>query len=166
VNPAQQADRQLDALAAEQSGVFSRRQARDLGASKAMIEHRLGTGAWSLVLPGVFRLASAPPSSRQAATAATLWSAPDGLVAVTSAANLWELDGEWGTRVHVLVERGRGLRSSKVTVHHTTDLLPADVATLGPIRLTSPLRTVIEVTPAALRHPDDLVALVAVALAA
>jgi hypothetical protein len=57
---------------------------------------------------------------------------------------VWELDGEWGTRVHVLVPRGRGLRSPKVTVHHTTDLITADVATLGPIRLISPLRTVID----------------------
>jgi hypothetical protein len=144
VNPAQRADRQLEPVAAAQFGVFSRRQARDLGASKAMIEHRIGIGAWLPMLPGVFRLASAPPSSRQTATAATLWSAPDGLLSLTAAARVWELDVEWGTRVHVLVPRGRGLRSSKVTVHHTTDLITADVATLGPIRLTSPLRTVID----------------------
>jgi hypothetical protein len=144
VNPAQRADRQLEALAAAQFGVFSRDQARDLGASKAMIEHRLGTGAWVLVLPGVFRIASAPPSSRNAATAATLWSAPDGLVSLTAAAKLWDLDGDWSSRVHVLVRTGRGLRSPLVTVHHTTDLIAADVATLGPIRLTSPLRTVID----------------------
>jgi hypothetical protein len=144
VNPAQRADRQLEALAAAQFGAFSRRQARDLGASPAMIEHRLGTGAWLLVLPGVFRLASAPHSSRQSATAVTLWSAPDGLVALTAAAKLWELDGDWGSRVHVLLRKGRGLRSSKVTLHHTTNLLPADIGALGPIRLTSPLRTVID----------------------
>jgi very-short-patch-repair endonuclease len=119
-----------------------------------MIEHRLGTGAWLLVLPGVFTVASAPPSSRNAAIAATLWSAPDGLVSLTAAAKLWELDGEWGSRLHVLLRRGRGLRSSKVTVHHTTDLLPVDVATLGPIRLTSPLRTVIDL--AAVLDADGL----------
>jgi very-short-patch-repair endonuclease len=75
--------------------------------------------------------------------AATLWSVPDGLVSLTAAANLWDLDGEWGSRVHVLVERRRGLRSPLVTVHHTTDLIAADVGALGPVRLTSPLRTVI-----------------------
>jgi hypothetical protein len=80
----------------------------------------------------------------QPSSSASLWCAPDGLVSHLAGAKVWGLDGTWGTRVHVLLPRRRGLRSPKVTVHHTTDLIAADVATLGPIRLTSPLRTVID----------------------
>jgi hypothetical protein len=109
-----------------------------------MIEHRLALGAWVWALPNIYRVSSVAPSSEQAAMAATLWSAPDGLVSLTAAPSLWGLDGEWATAVHVLLPSSRSLRSPLVTVHHTTDLLPADVATLGPIRLTSPLRTVID----------------------
>jgi hypothetical protein len=65
-------------------------------------------------------------------------------VSLQAAAHLWDLDVTCGTRVHVLLPSLRRLPSSKVTVHHTNDLLPADIATLGPVRLTSPLRTVID----------------------
>jgi hypothetical protein len=144
VNHIQGVERAIEALASEQFGALSRAQLLDLGATRRTIEHRLALGAWLSLLPGVYRVASVPPTSEQAAMAATLWSTPDGLLSQQAAAKLWELDGEWGTRVHVLLPSSRSLRSPVVTVHHTTDLLPVDVATLGPIRLTSPLRTVID----------------------
>jgi very-short-patch-repair endonuclease len=76
--------------------------------------------------------------------AACLWSAPDGLVSHQAAAELWGLEGIATDRVHVTVTAGRSLRSDLVTVHHTKDLLPADVARRGPIAVTSPLRTAID----------------------
>jgi hypothetical protein len=144
VKHAQRVERAIEDLASRQFGVFSRAQLLELGATRRAIGYRLSVGAWVSLLPNVYRLASVAQSSEQAATAATLWSAPDGLVALRAAARLWELDGQWGTRVHVLLPSSRSLRSPLVTVHHTTDLLPADIGALGAIRLTSPLRTVID----------------------
>ncbi|HEY3721825.1 MAG TPA: hypothetical protein VGN59_00555 [Acidimicrobiia bacterium] len=136
--------RTIEAQAVEQLGVFSRAQAIELGVTRHAIAHRVKTGAWPLVLAGVHRVAVIRPSSAQLAMAATLWSSPDGLVSHATAAQLWGLEGIVSDRVHLTVPTGRSLRSTVVMVHHTGDLLPADVGRVGPIAVTSPLRTAID----------------------
>lgn len=76
--------------------------------------------------------------------AAALWSAPDGLVSHISAAVLWEFDVTPTSDVHITVSIARRLRSDRVIVHLTRDLIPADVDGFGPIAITSPLRTAID----------------------
>jgi hypothetical protein len=76
--------------------------------------------------------------------AAALWSAPEGLVSHPTAGALWGLDDVAADRVHVLLPRSRRLKSGDVVVHRTGDLLPADVGRLGPIPVTFPLRTSID----------------------
>jgi very-short-patch-repair endonuclease len=144
VKPRTSVIRAIERLAAEQHGVFGRAQALELGATRHIIAGSVASGAWPRVLPSVHRVDAVPVSSEQAAMAAVLWSAPDGLVSHQAAARLWQMDGEWGTRVHVLLPSSRSLRSPLVTLHHTTELIPADIGALGPIRLTSPLRTAID----------------------
>lgn len=124
--------------------MFSRAQALELGATRHLIAHRVKTGAWPMVLPRVHRLAAVRPSLVQLAMAATLWSAPDGLASHTTAGHLWGFEGIKVDRVHLTVPTGRSLRSNAVTVHHTGDLLPADVGRVGPIAVTSALRTAID----------------------
>jgi hypothetical protein len=80
---------------------------------------------------------------RQHAIAATLWSAPGGLVSFETAGVLWRMEGISTDETHVILA-GRRLKSELVVVHRTGDLLPADIARLGPIALTSPLRTAID----------------------
>ncbi len=128
----------------EQFGVFARRQALELGATRNTIEHRVACGAWPLVLPRVHRFTVVAISLAQTAMAASLWSAPDGLVSHGTAATLWRFEGVETDKVHVTLPRGRSLRSPKLTVHHPGDLLPADIARRGPIAVTSPLRTAID----------------------
>jgi very-short-patch-repair endonuclease len=109
-----------------------------------MIERRLASGAWLPSLRGVYRLAAVPSSKRQRAVAGALWSAPDGLVSFLTAAEVWGLDVVAVPDVHVSVASERRLRSEKVVVHRTQAFIPADVCRYGPIPLTSPLRTVID----------------------
>jgi hypothetical protein len=140
----QSVERAIEALAMQQFGAFSRVQALELGATRNTIEHRVASGAWPLVLPRVHRFAVVAGSLRQSAMAACLWSAPDGLVSRQTAAVLWGFEGIAHDRVHITVPQGRSLRSPNVSVHHTGDLLPADVGRRGPIAVTSALRTAID----------------------
>ncbi len=144
MNRSQTVMRAIEALAVKQWGAFSRQQAIDVGATRHELESRVGSGEWPLLLPGVHRFAVVAGSTRQLAMAATLWSTPDGLTSHLTAARLWRLDGITTSEVHLTVPKGRSLRSSKVKVHHTGDLLPADVGVRGPIAVTSALRTVID----------------------
>ena len=144
MNHTQCVERTIEALANGQFGVFARDQALELGATRRMIDYRVQHGAWTIVLPGVLRAAVVASSLQQQAMAACLWSAPDGLVSHQTAAELWAFEGITTDRMHVTVPASRSLRSEKVTVHHTTDLLPADVGRRGPIAVTSALRTAID----------------------
>jgi hypothetical protein len=134
--------RSIEAFGVHQFGVFSRRQALDLGATRHVIEARVSSAVWILTLPDVFRVAAVPRSRRQRAMAAALWS--DGLVSHATAAELWGLEGVKTDEVHVTVPAARRLRSGPVLVHRTNQLIAADAGTRGPIRVTSALRTVID----------------------
>jgi len=65
-------------------------------------------------------------------------------VSIETAGQLCALEGVATTEVHVTTPGSRHLRSDRVVVHRVADLLPADIGRLGPIPITSPLRTVID----------------------
>ncbi len=137
-------ERAIEALAARQLGAFSRSQAVALGATRRMIGRRIEDGAWPLLLPSVHRVSAVAGSLGQTAMAATLWAAPEGLVSHATAGQLWGLEGVATEEVHVTLPSARSLRSTLLNVHHTRDLLPADIGRRGPIPVTSPLRTAID----------------------
>ena len=49
-------DRDVAALAAEQFGVFARKQAAAVGLSEEAMSRRVMSGRWEVVFPGVYRL--------------------------------------------------------------------------------------------------------------
>lgn len=136
--------RAIEALAAAQFGAFSRDQAIALGATRHIIDDRVASGAWPLLLPRVHRFAVVVGSMRQLAMAATLWSAPDGLVSRETAGMLAGFEGISTEHVHLTLPTKRNLRSTRVKVHRVRDLLPADIGWRGPIAVTSALRTAID----------------------
>jgi very-short-patch-repair endonuclease len=109
-----------------------------------MIEYRVEQGAWVIELPGVLRVGGVPGSLEQRAMAGALWAAPEGLVSYLTAGLLWRFEGIATSDVHLTVPVGCRLRSARVIVHRTGDLLPADVGRLGPVPVTSALRTAID----------------------
>ncbi len=68
------------------------------------------------------------------------------LVSHRAAGRLWDLDGVTATRMEITVPKEVRVRSQKLVVHRTTDTLPADRTRLGPISVTTPLRTLIDVS--------------------
>jgi hypothetical protein len=148
------AQRPNEALIVEQFGVIARRQALENGLTRRQIGHRLASGEWARALPGVYRAAIIRPALRSRAMAAALWSAPEGLVSYVTAGALWRFDDVASEALHVTLPLDRRLRSRQVVVHRTGDLMPADIARLGPIPVTSALRTAIDL--AAVLEPDAL----------
>lgn len=143
MNPLPGGCRAIETTLSTQFGVIGREQAIAHGLTRRQIDGRLTRGEWERVLPGVYRAVAVARSGRQVAMAATLWAAPDGLVSHTTAAVLWGLEGVKTAEVHVTV--CRHLRASQLVVHTTESFLPADVAAQGPIRVTSALRTVLDI---------------------
>jgi hypothetical protein len=137
-------DRALEALAAGQHYVVSRQQMLDCGLSPSGIKRRIASGQWSPVLPRVFRTSSSMPSKEQGAMAASLWAGPGALVSHRAAGLLWELDGVCADRMEITVPTDYRGRNAKLVVHRTGDLLPADRSAIGPIPITSVLRTLID----------------------
>ena len=137
-------DRALEALAARQHNVVSRQQMLDCGLSASAVKRRVASGRVLAILPGVFRTASSVASKEQGAMAACLWAGPGSLVSYRAAGVFWELDGVTATSMETSAPMARRVRNPKLVVHHTADLIPADRSTMGPIPITSPLRTLID----------------------
>ncbi|MGZ6885590.1 MAG: hypothetical protein ACXVJA_05205 [Acidimicrobiia bacterium] len=77
--------------------------------------------------------------------AAALWAGSDGLVSGAAAGALWRLDGVVRPdRIGVLFSAPERRRSRVLAVSRSSDLIGADRADVGPIPVTSALRTVLD----------------------
>jgi very-short-patch-repair endonuclease len=138
-------ERGIREIASDQFGLVSREQAIEKGISTSAISRRLVESLWEAVLPGVYKIAGAPVSGRQAAMAAALWAGEGALVSHAAAGVLWGIDGIRTRRVELWVPNDRRPRSTLVVVHRGNRLDRADRTMQGPIPVTTPIRTLIDV---------------------
>jgi very-short-patch-repair endonuclease len=131
-------------LAARQHGVFSRAQALAHGMSARQIHRRVSQGRWDSPLPTVFRIVGSG-DARQRAMAAALWAGDLALVSHGTAGSLWGVEGVRGAKTELWVPARRNPRSELVVVHRGERLDRADRTMLGPIPITTPIRTLIDV---------------------
>jgi hypothetical protein len=110
---------------------------------RGAIQHRLDSGEWQRLHPGVYRMRGAPPSWEQKLMAATLWAGPESAVSHRSAAALWKLDGvDADGLVEVTTARPRNPDVPQGIILHRTKLLtPSDAGWLGALRVTGLPRT-------------------------
>jgi very-short-patch-repair endonuclease len=139
-------DQLIAGLAASQFGVFSREQALADGASPRQIQRRIAQGRWVSPLPRVYRIAGVAADRHQAAMAAALWAGDGALVSHGSAGLLWGIDGVRGPKTELWVPAPRNPRARDVVVHRGERLDRADRTNLGPIPITTPVRTLIDVS--------------------
>src|SRR5687768_16828896 len=136
-------DRAIAELAEPQYGVFHRRDALASGIDKDMLAHRVGS-TLELMYPTVFRHRGFPPTWRQRLMAACLLGGPGSAVSHRAAAALHGLDGYRNEVLEVTVRRPRRHTTDDVLVHRARDLLAVDVATDGPLLVTTPARTLLD----------------------
>lgn len=130
-------------FAKRQGGVISYEQARAVGFTKNAIQHRLESGVWARVLPGVARMFWAEDSWDTRCEAAALWLGAEGALSHLTAAKLHDFDVEPQCVVHVTTRRGRGrLRRSGFTAHRSRCALRT--VQVSGFRVTEPARTMVD----------------------
>lgn len=141
-------DRQIDERvarkAARQYGLITLDQARSLGMSEQSVRTRLCRGQWVRRYRGVFGLAGHAGSPQQAILAACLATGECAAASHESAGFLWGLVDRVPDPVHLVVPIGRRRRLAGAVTHEARDLERVDVTHLGPIPLTTPTRTLID----------------------
>jgi very-short-patch-repair endonuclease len=138
------ADAECARIAALQWGVLGRAQARSAGLTPKQIHYRLANGRWEAFLPSVYLISGTPFVVRQRLMAAVLWGGPEAVVFRRSAAALWELEGGRDDPPEIASPRQLRDASSRVRAHRSATIGPADVTMLGPLPVTTPGRTLID----------------------
>ncbi len=158
-------DRRLAALMRRQHGVFALRQAVALGFAQSTISSRMLRGRYRLLLPGVACEHGTPDSWELRAMAALLWASRDAVLTSGSAARAfgWEVPQVATEVIHLLVQQRTRRPVEGVLLHRSISHDSVrDVCRVGPLRCTSPARTVVDL--AALLTPRQLREVVAQAM--
>ena len=152
----------LQRLAFSQAGYVTAAQAFDLGYSYQAQKYHVDSGNWLRVDRGLFRFPDWPSAPEDQWVRWTLWSEGRGVVSHDSAALVHDL-GELDPRhIHLSVPVGfRALDPAVVT--HQTELNSEDVLDHGAWRVTTPLRTLLDLASSDTTQ-EQLAAAVAAAL--
>lgn len=167
--PRDKGARTLLAKALQQGGYFTARQARQAGYDYPHLEYHVSTGNFERVDHGLYRLTSLSPAENDDLIRLSLWSRnrqdePQAVVSHESALVLHELTELLPGDAHLTVP----LKFRKVPpagcVLHKGVLAPEDVEERTGFRVTTPLRTLLDVAAGGLSH-EQLDKAVAEALA-
>jgi Transcriptional regulator, AbiEi antitoxin/Protein of unknown function (DUF559) len=138
-------DKAIAALARTQHGYITRQQLLDLGLGPRAIEYRVAIGRLIPVYRGVYAVGHVPLGMEARAHAAVLASGTGAVLSHGSAASLWKYVRDWSTPLEVTAKSDR--RRPGITVHRATSLTHRDVTQQLGIPVTSPARTVLDMTP-------------------
>lgn len=132
-------DRAAHRLMRDQLSLITRRQAVALGMSPREVRHRVATGHWTLVHPGVYRAASAGRSPERDLLAACLGAGTEAAASHRSAAWLLGLCPA-PDRAVITVPHRFAVSLSGVAVHRSRDLDPGRTLVRNGIPYTDALR--------------------------
>lgn len=138
------AERHLDVLAQSQHGLVTRSQAVELSISSARIGHRLRSGRWQSIHPGVYRLPGTPRTLQQRILGACLAAGPSAMASHRSAGWLWGLLDTGLVVVEVSIAYGHHRRIKGASLHQFRDTCPRPVRHKAHIPLTDPLLTLFD----------------------
>jgi predicted transcriptional regulator of viral defense system len=138
-------DRAIAAVAAIQWGNITRRQLLDLGLTKQDVSYRVKIGRLYRVFRGVYSVGHPPTTPHQRASAAVLACGPGAALSHGSAMTLWGYWRQWDKPFEVTVVGDR--RTKGIRVHRSTTLRRQDVTVQLGIRVTTPARTLIDMSP-------------------
>ena len=129
-------------IAARQHGLVTREQAVTAGMSRRQLDAALVQRTLIFVHRGVYRAGGSRPTFEQAVLAACF--AARGVASHATPATLWEMRGWKTSTVEVTVAGRRQPELAGIIGHSTRRLDRADVVRRGPIPLTSPARTLLD----------------------
>ncbi len=143
--------RVLFSLAGEQGGYFTSKQARAAGYDYPHLAYHVSCGNFIRVGHGIYRLPEIPPSENDDLIRLALWSRdrqdqPQAVVSHETALVLHELSELLPTTIHLSVPPRFRKTAPDGCVLHSTLLLQGDVEERPGYRITTPLRTLLDVS--------------------
>ncbi len=146
--------RRLAALVATQSGYFTAQQALEIGYSYQAQKYHADSGNWQRTDRGVYRLPEWPVGQHENLVRWSLWSRGKAVVSHQTALAVHDLGDANPPFVHLTVPPN--FRASKSGVRlHRAELPGKDVRQHNGFRITTPLRSLLDVA-AARRDVDEL----------
>jgi predicted transcriptional regulator of viral defense system len=147
---AREASRQLFSLAVEQGGYFTAKQAREAGYDYPHLDYHVSCGNIVRVGHGLYRLPDLPPSEYDDLIRLALWSRnrqdqPQAVVSHESALVLHDLSDLLPTKTHLTVPPRFRKRAPHGCIMHRAALPPSDIEERQAFRVTTPLRTLLDV---------------------
>jgi predicted transcriptional regulator of viral defense system len=144
--------RRLYEAAHAQGGFFTAREARDAGYEDSVHPYQVRSGNWVRETRGVYRLAQFPTPARPDLMVWQLWSRnrqgePQGVFSHATALTLHDLSDVMPAKLDVTVPPGfrRMAAIPDVLRLHHGRLSEREVQTIDGVRVTTPLRTLIDV---------------------
>lgn len=150
--------RALAAVAADQSGYFTAMQARDAGYSYQAQHYHVIAGDWIRIASGLYRLRDYPSQSREELVALTLRSRnrsgePQGTASHETALTVHEISDANPEKIHLTVPPGFRKRMPPSVTLHRGVLTPADWEERAGFRVTTPLRTLVDIASSPVSWP-------------
>ena len=142
--------RALYQVASAQGGYFTATQARQAGYAYSQQHFHLSRGNWLKIDRGLFRLRDFPPGEREDLIRWSLWSrnqkgVPQAVVSHDTALTVYALSDVMPDRVHLTVPKGFRKGVPPGCVLHKADLAPDDIESRIGYRVTTPLRTLLDI---------------------
>lgn len=156
-----QAFRSLNAVAEQQGGYFTAKQARTAGYRYPHLAYHIAAGNFERVGHGLYRLPTLPPSEHDDLVRLSLWSRgrddrSQAVVSHESSLALYDLSDVIPRKVHLTVPPHFRKRPLKGCALHKAALEPSDIEERSSFRVTSPLRTLLDVAASTSVSQDQL----------
>jgi hypothetical protein len=152
----------LYAIAEGQQGFFTARQAISAGFDRRNHSYHVSRGNWVREWRGIYRLSRFPRTPEADLALYSLWSmgeskVPLGVLSHETALSTHDLSHVLSARIHMTVPEDFGNRETPpVLVLHRAKLLPAEMEQRPGYRVTSVLRTFLDLTSAGTVSKDVL----------
>jgi len=142
----------LFAIADSQQGYFTTNQAVQCGYCRTNFHRHITTGEWIKELRGIYRLAHYPTTERPDLVLWSLWSRdirgnPQGVWSHETALELYELSDVMPAKLHMTVPKGfrKWTHIPNHIVLHFANLPEKDIRSQQGYKVTTPLRTIIDI---------------------
>lgn len=134
----------LYTLAETQGGYFTAADARRLGYVYPHQFFHVKRGNWVRVDRGLFRLKHFPAAAHEDLIRWWLWSRKQGVISHESAAAVYDLGDVLPSKTHLTVPPGFRKKGPGSVILHRAHLEATDVETREGFRITTPLRTIVD----------------------